>query len=219
MSKNPTEENAKSIYTTGLGSRLRAIQQEHTGSQKEFADKVGTSAANVSNYLTGKTEPPTSFIASVLKVFPEISASWLLHGIGTMHRAERKEKNPIKVVTVSIEEGSVEIDCTGEVIYAGPLFYGKDGTKNVRAYAVSTDAMEGRISKGDYVFIDLDANDTHEGVYLLRLGDTIALREMSVAGPDKILLAATNPRYPDIYVSHDDIEIIGKVVGAASLVI
>lgn len=65
---------------------IKKIQQitSHYGlNQKEFADKIGASTANITEWFKGRSKPKTEAITKICEVFG-INANWLLLDHGTM---------------------------------------------------------------------------------------------------------------------------------------
>jgi transcriptional regulator with XRE-family HTH domain len=62
------------------------ILEEKKISQVEYAKRIGTSRANISNWATHKSAVPLDRIIELLHLFPDVDIEWLLTG------KERKQK-------------------------------------------------------------------------------------------------------------------------------
>jgi phage repressor protein C with HTH and peptisase S24 domain len=82
---------------------------------------------------------------------------------------------------------------------------------------VAGDSMEPEIRNGDVVMLDITQCRLHEGnIYALRLGDTIAIKRLSLRPGNRILVISDNKdEYPPYEADLSDIQILGKVVWIA----
>ena len=59
----------------------------HSGlSKTEFAGRLGVSQGVMSHISSGRNKPGTEMLVSLLQVYPDIAADWLLLGEGSMLR-------------------------------------------------------------------------------------------------------------------------------------
>lgn len=97
-----------------LGTRLLGIiKSSEYKTIKAFAKEAGYTEAAVSNILHGKSTPKTDFIVTVLRLFPDVNAHWLLTGVdpneelraernylrGKISRYENKVKELVKLLS------------------------------------------------------------------------------------------------------------------------
>lgn len=82
---------------------------------------------------------------------------------------------------------------------------------------VAGDSMEPEIRNGDVVMLDLTQRRLHEGnIYALRLGDTIAIKRLSLRPGNRILVISDNKEeYPPYETDLGEVQILGKVVWIA----
>jgi len=69
-----------------IGDRVRAVRKSLKLEQTELAKKMGLSQAIISQYESGKTEIPFSFL-EYFKKKHRISSDWLIFGTGEMNAA------------------------------------------------------------------------------------------------------------------------------------
>jgi phage repressor protein C with HTH and peptisase S24 domain len=51
-----------------------------------------------------------------------------------------------------------------------------------------------------------------DGVYVVRLGDTLVVKRVAALGAGRLSLLSQNMAYPPVEVGADEVEIIGRVV-------
>ena len=68
-----------------LSERLHRVREELcSGSNKEFAEKLGVSRQFASAICTGHRAPKRETLERLLEVFPQVRRAWLLQGEGAM---------------------------------------------------------------------------------------------------------------------------------------
>ena len=71
--------------------RIHKIMKTKELTASQFAGSIGVQPSSVSHVISGRNKPSLEFIQKILKVFPDLSADWLLFGSGNMKR-EMKDK-------------------------------------------------------------------------------------------------------------------------------
>ena len=66
-----------------MNERIKLLRKENKLTQQEFADKVGTSRANIASYEIGKNIPSNAVISLICKAF-NVNEEWLRNGTGEM---------------------------------------------------------------------------------------------------------------------------------------
>ncbi|MBL7112265.1 MAG: helix-turn-helix transcriptional regulator [Bacteroidales bacterium] len=77
-------------------------------SSSQFADEIGVQRSSVSHVLTGRNKPGFDFIQKIIGAFPDISAEWLITGIGSMLREEKARSDELFIEQKDIQGSSVE---------------------------------------------------------------------------------------------------------------
>lgn len=67
-----------------MKERLNKILEEYGLNSSRLAEKMGIQRSGISHIMAGRNKPSYDFIVSLLKLFPEIDANWLLTGKGSM---------------------------------------------------------------------------------------------------------------------------------------
>ena len=71
-----------------LKERVRIALAEYSYNPTNLANKYGVNQKTLNNQINGETQMSVSTILLILDAIPEISAEWLLRGIGTKTKAE-----------------------------------------------------------------------------------------------------------------------------------
>jgi phage repressor protein C with HTH and peptisase S24 domain len=79
------------------------------------------------------------------------------------------------------------------------------------AIRVEGDSMEPVLRSGDEIFVDRNKR-AGEGVFVLRIGDALHVKQVQASGSERIRLVSANEAYPPIELAREEIEIIGRVV-------
>lgn len=76
-----------------------------------FADEVGVIRSSISHIMSGRNKPGVELLQKVLKRFPEVSAEWLLAGLGPMFRDGQRpnvnsvpKREPVKETPKAAEQ-------------------------------------------------------------------------------------------------------------------
>ena len=80
------------------------------------------------------------------------------------------------------------------------------------AITVAGDSMEPVLNDGDEILVDCSARPFRDGIYVVRLGETLLVKRVAQAGAGRLALLSQNLAYPSIEVSIEDAEIVGRVV-------
>ena len=73
----------------GLRDRINEVRDHYRLSNRGFAEAVGAKPAATNNYLNGTKEPSLEFIDRILSTYVDVSAEWLLRGIGSMFKEDK----------------------------------------------------------------------------------------------------------------------------------
>lgn len=73
----------------GLRDRINEVRDHYRLSNRGFAEAVGAKPAATNNYLNGTKEPSLEFVDRILSTYVNVSAEWLLRGIGSMFKEDK----------------------------------------------------------------------------------------------------------------------------------
>ena len=80
------------------------------------------------------------------------------------------------------------------------------------AIAVSGDSMEPTLRDGDEILVDCRNNQLRDGIHVVRVGDSLLVKRLDLARPDRLGLISDNPAYPRLDLPREEVSIIGRVV-------
>jgi len=72
-----------------MEERINSILKHYDLSSSQFADEIRVQRSSVSHVLTGRNKPGFDFIQKILTAFPEVSAEWLITGVGKMLKEDK----------------------------------------------------------------------------------------------------------------------------------
>lgn len=73
----------------GLRDRINEVRDHYRLSNRGFAEAVGAKPAATNNYLNGTKEPSLEFVDRILSTYVDVSAEWLLRGVGSMFKNDK----------------------------------------------------------------------------------------------------------------------------------
>ena len=190
---------------------VKKLTEEQNMSMSELSRRVGIAKSAISRYFNGTRELPLNKIgdfASVLHTTPDY-----LLGIDYEPPKPQGLKIPVLgTVAAGIPISAVEDILDYEEI---PLAWQNQG--EFFALKIKGDSMEPRMESGDVVIVkqqsDANSGDT---VIVLVNGDDATCKKLQKTD-NGIMLVSTNPKYPPMFYSNEDIQtkpvvILGKVV-------
>ncbi|GMN04065.1 helix-turn-helix transcriptional regulator [Erythrobacter sp. MTPC3] len=80
------------------------------------------------------------------------------------------------------------------------------------AITVEGDSMEPLLNDRDEILVDCSPRPLRDGIYVVRLGDTLVVKRVASTGGGRLALLSQNLAYPPVNVMAQDVEIIGRVV-------
>jgi len=207
----------------GFSERL-AQAMKHAGyTQGRLAKDVGMAQSSVNKLLKeANGSRKTVEIASVLGVRPE----WLSTGEGEMASSGVREATALYQVKPSLDV-IYRVDVLDVKASAGPgtivtsdfietiraieytteqarALFGNRPATHVKVITVNGDSMDGTISPGDQIFVDIGV--THfdgDGVYVFVFGKTLHVKRLQMQR-DRLAVISDNPIYEKWYVEPED---------------
>ena len=82
---------------------------------------------------------------------------------------------------------------------------------DLTAIRVEGDSMEPTLRSGDEIFVDRNKR-SGEGIHVVRIGDTLHVKQVQASAPGRITLISANDAYAPIELERGEVEIIGRVV-------
>lgn len=89
----------------------------------------------------------------------------------------------------------------------------ENGLRNadLSAIRVEGDSMEPLLRSGDEIFVDR-AKRSGEGVFVVRIGDALHVKQVRASAPGTIVLISANEAYAPLELPRGEVEVIGRVV-------
>ncbi|WP_340586590.1 S24 family peptidase [Erythrobacter alti] len=88
---------------------------------------------------------------------------------------------------------------------------GLDGAQ-LSAIRVVGDSMEPLLREGDEVLVDRRDQPFRDGIYVVRIDDTLFVKRVANQGAGRFSLLSQNLAYPPIHVDAEELEVVGRVV-------
>ena len=82
---------------------------------------------------------------------------------------------------------------------------------DLSAIRVEGDSMEPTLRSGDEIFVDRNKR-SGEGIHVVRIGDTLHVKQVQASAPGRITLISANEAYAPIDLAREDVEVVGRVV-------
>lgn len=131
------------MKNTSISERIKALIETFAGgNNSKFAAMVGTSEANIRNYIAGR-QPKFDFLSAIAQRF-DINYDWLLTGRGEMNAS-----NPVSGVTYGISE---EIPCNTVREPAAP--YSRTDTVSVPGNLLNIPIVDITVAAGNGIYND-----------------------------------------------------------------
>lgn len=168
MSNYTTNASSKASTNSGedgFCQRFSELLAKLNVSQNEFARRIGSTSAFISNIARGKAKPGLDFLQKISTTF-DVSLDWLIMGKGSMHGKSYIESEWYHTVKLRVElaklivSGSVEAQKLAEELSHNTI--DKSNATTQRKELLSTLAQS---TKNDAVFILLyNLNSDHSNI-------------------------------------------------------
>ena len=190
---------------------VKKLTDEQNMSMSELSRRVGIAKSAISRYFNGTRELPLNKIgdfASVLHTTPDY-----LLGI----EYEPQPPQGLKIPVLGTVAAGIPISAVEDILDYEEVPQSWENQGEFFALKIKGDSMEPRMESGDVVIVkqqpDANSGDT---VIVLVNGDDATCKKLQKTD-NGIMLVSTNPKYPPIFYSLEDIQakpvvILGKVV-------
>jgi phage repressor protein C with HTH and peptisase S24 domain len=204
--------------------RLRLIMQQF-GSVADLARAVGVSDNAIYKWVSGRGQPGMGSLVNLAKA-AGVSVEWLATGRGTAAKSKPETqpaqespdfvtvprhvlrgasgRSPIQSAQI-VDYLSFRADWLLRTINADP--------RSLALIEAADDAMAPTIDEGDLVLCDLrDSRFRHDGIYVFRVGATLAIKRIQRQLDGTLLVRSDNPAYEPIKVKPDEVNVVGRVI-------
>lgn len=190
---------------------VKKLTEEQNMSMSELGRRVGIAKSAISRYFNGTRELPLNKIgdfASVLHTTPDY-----LLGIDY----EPPKPQGLKIPVLGTVAAGIPISAVEDILDYEEVPQSWENQGEFFALKIKGDSMEPRMESGDVVIVkqqpDANSGDT---VIVLVNGDDATCKKLQKTD-NGIMLVSTNPKYPPMFYSLEDIQtkpvvILGKVV-------
>lgn len=202
--------------------RLQNMAQSKGSSLAELSRLLGRNPAYLQQYVARGSprhldEPDVRKIAEFLGISPRVISTRLV-GIGADEGKGREHQDyreiPRLPLDASAGPGAVG---SQEIAYDTIRFsrrwlreMGLEGA-DLSAIRVEGDSMEPLLRSGDEIFVDRTKR-SGEGVFVVRIGDALHVKQVRASAPDTIALISANEAYAPLELPREEVEVIGRVV-------
>ena len=190
---------------------VKKLTEEQNMSMSELGRRVGIAKSAISRYFNGTRELPLNKIgdfASVLHTTPDY-----LLGIDY----EPPKPQGLKIPVLGTVAAGIPISAVEDILDYEEVPQSWENQGEFFALKIKGDSMEPRMESGDVVIVkqqpDANSGDT---IIVLVNGDDATCKRLQKTD-NGIMLVSTNPKYPPMFYSTEDIQtkpvvILGKVV-------
>jgi len=183
---------------------------------KELAQELGMSAANLSNYKKGKGRSiPYKWLIFVAKKIGR-SVDWVLYGkvLNDGHWVDCPDGYciPRRIPVLSMSEAGKISENIGMIsrCYADENIWVAEACGlNTFAFKIKGDLMEPRFREGEVILIDPSKDYKSGDFVLVKDGNDTVFRQLVIDGKS-VFLKPFNPRYPIKNMTGLEYKIIGK---------
>ena len=179
-------------------------------SQQEIADAIGWDRSKVNRVLQGKQDS-TYFLSKIEQVFgniDEVKTEVVIRDDN--YRVIRKFDTE-----ASGGAGTLTTDENGEQIHVITEWLPKLPDQSLAFITVVGDSMSPLMGSGDTILVHMNSGFLGDGVYVLRLWESLHVKRVQRVAQDEYRIVSDNPIYKDLTITADDSDgftIVGRVV-------
>jgi phage repressor protein C with HTH and peptisase S24 domain len=215
-----------------IGYKIKKIRKTLELSQIDMAKDLGVTERTLRDYEKERFGINYEFINKLIKKY-NINCNWLFKDEWPIFLEEEKETG-IKKIPSEKKENLVYIPKFDVKAAAGGGVYVEAETleylvafdqstlrkiigyisKSIYAITASGDSMLPFINDGDLLLVDHSKNMPQDGVYVLRVDDTLIVKRIQCLPNNRLKVMSDNPIYQpyEVDLKNDNVQIIGKVI-------
>ena len=204
--------DAKEIQAT-FSKNLKYYLKIRNKTQLDLAKAIGVSNTTINNYVKGYNTPRMDKLDKICN-YLRIERSDLLN---TSTNEEKKTTSALKIPVLGNVAAGIPITAVEDILDYEEVPSSWQSQGEFFALRIKGDSMQPRMESGDVVIVkqqsDANSGDT---VIALVNGDDATCKRLEKTD-NGIMLVSTNPKYPPMFFSKEDIVnkpvvILGKVV-------
>ena len=193
-------------------ARIKSAREDLKLTKRELAKRIGVHESSINKYEKGLVDIPLSKISELARVL-KVTEAYL------MGWEEKSEQPPqgLKIPVLGTVAAGIPISAVEDILDYEEVPQSWENQGEFFALKIKGDSMEPRMESGDVVIVkqqsDANSGDT---VIVLVNGDDATCKRLQKTD-NGIMLVSTNPKYPPMFYSNEDIRtkpvvILGKVV-------
>ena len=197
-------------------TRLKQLRNERKINQRELAKYLNVAPSTISMYENGQREPNFE-VLEVLADFFNVDMNYLLGKTDKTIKLLIDKPQGLKIPVLGTVAAGIPISAVEDILDYEEIPLAWQNQGEFFALKIKGDSMEPRMESGDVVIVkqqsDANSGDT---VIVLVNGDDATCKKLQKT-ENGIMLVSTNPKYPPMFYSLEDIQakpvvILGKVV-------
>ena len=193
-------------------ARIKSAREDLKLTKRELAKRIGVHESSINKYEKGLVDIPLSKISELARVL-KVTEAYL------MGWEEKSEQPPqgLQIPVLGTVAAGIPISAVEDILDYEEVPQSWENQGEFFALKIKGDSMEPRMESDDVVIVkqqsDANSGDT---VIVLVNGDDATCKRLQKTD-NGIMLVSTNPKYPPMFYSNEDIQtkpvvILGKVV-------
>lgn len=193
-------------------ARIKSAREDLKLTKRELAKRIGVHESSINKYEKGLVDIPLSKISELARVL-KVTEAYL------MGWEEKSEQPPqgLQIPVLGTVAAGIPISAVEDILDYEEVPQSWESQGEFFGLRIKGDSMEPRMESGDVVIVkqqsDANSGDT---VIVLVNGDDATCKRLQKTD-NGIMLVSTNPKYPPMFYSNEDIRtkpvvILGKVV-------
>lgn len=191
-------------------ARIKSAREDLKLTKRELAKRIGVHESSINKYEKGLVDIPLSKISELSRVL-NVTEAYL------MGWEDEQKLQGLKIPVLGTVAAGIPISAVEDILDYEKVPQSWENQGEFFALKIKGDSMEPRMESGDVVIVkqqpDANSGDT---VIVLVNGDDATCKKLQKTD-NGIMLVSTNPKYPPMFYSNEDIQtkpvvILGKVV-------
>lgn len=191
-------------------ARIKSAREDLKLTKRELAKRIGVHESSINKYEKGLVDIPLSKISELSRVL-NVTEAYL------MGWEDEQKTQGLQIPVLGTVAAGIPISAVEDILDYEEVPSSWQSQGEFFALKIKGDSMEPRMESGDVVIVkqqsDANSGDT---VIVLVNGDDATCKKLQKTD-NGIMLVSTNPKYPPMFYSNEDIRtkpvvILGKVV-------
>ena len=193
-------------------ARIKSAREDLKLTKRELAKRIGVHESSINKYEKGLVDIPLSKISELARVL-KVTEAYLM---GWEEKSEQPTQG-LQIPVLGTVAAGIPISAVEDILDYEEVPQSWESQGEFFGLRIKGDSMEPRMESGDVVIVkqqsDANSGDT---VIVLVNGDDATCKRLQKTD-NGIMLVSTNPKYPPMFYSTEDIQtkpvvILGKVV-------